>query len=628
MKISPRLPKSFALGCASLSFVFSPLARSAERIEELAKMLPPNSTIIFCVKNNPELVKDWDASGVGRFIVSEEAKNWIVSMYDKDGTPKWDSSTKKQSGMSFRESISINPGATAVGFDFSPLIDGSGKEPVVVEISDMSGKEKELEAAFAKKLEARKKHDFPNAVLKKVDVAGVSATVLAKDDSEKATWIIGSAVVDGIQIETPNQAAMEKAIASVKSGGEATKKVEQLARVAELNGATSDITILADLETLIAALQKKMMEDAGKADGPGAMFNPAMFLGILGLEELKAAALTLDLADERSTANFILLHTDKPTGILPSLLRGTGNEVPQPAFVPAGADQASVGRQSFGNIYDALMTAVQKLGPMAAMLTMQLDQMEQKVGMSLRKDLFGSMDDVITQAQSLKVGAGGLPEVSQVTAIKLKDRERFQAALSALLAIAGNGFGVFEESEIEGQKVHTLKPSLAGAATPDAAKGGTQIAYAVTEDQLLFCQGSQEMLQKVLARIASKAKDGSIWDEPASQGALDAMPKGYTSMSVSNGASIMKTMASVVTQLQSMNPAGSKKLGAAKKGPKSGKPGSDEAPAAKSDDSPTFDAKAMPTEEVFARFFGTTASGGYSENDATMIKFIALPPAK
>lgn len=626
MKPRLRLLLPVALLCAALSP--SPAARAAERIEELAKMLPASSTLILCIKNNPELVKDWDASGIGRFIEDPEAKKWMAPMYDKDGESKWNVAMKEDSGMTFREAISVNAGATVVGFDFNPLINGDGKEPGVVELSDMAGREKELEAALVRKFEAKKKKAHPNAVRKTVEISGVKVSVIAANDGEKAKWLDGTAVVDGIQIGSQSEAMMEAAIASVKSGGDATKKVEQLARIAEINGGTSDVTLLADLETLIAMMQKKLMESAGKAEGPAAMFNPAMFLGILGLEELKALSFTFDLNDANSTGNVVLLHTEKPQGIFPAMLRGTSTEVPQPEFVPASADQASVSRQSFGNIYDALMAAVQKLGPMAAMVTMQLDQMEQKVGLSLRKDLFGSTDDVMVQAQTMKVGEGGVPDISQVSAIKLKDHARFQAALDAVLAIAGNGFGVFEEAEIEGQKVRTLKPSLAGGPeAPGAPKGGTQIAFAVTDEYFLFCQGSQDMLKKVLARLKSKPADGSIWEAPATQSAIAALPKGFTGMSVSNGASLMKTMATFISQFQNMAGAsGIAKAAAPEKGPKSGKPGAKGGKAAAPKNSGiSFDPKAMPGEEVFARYFGISAGANYSMPDATSFRFLALP---
>lgn len=531
--------------------------------------------------------------------------------------------------MTFRESLSVNPGATVVAFDFNPMSNGDANEPRIVEFSDMAGREKELEAAINRKLEATRKKKHPNAVLKTVDIAGAQVTVIAEDDSEKAKWIIGSVVVDGIQIESRDAETIEQAIGSVKSGGDSAKKVEQLSRIAELNGGTSDLTLLADLDSLIALLQKKLMESAGKESAMP--FSPAIFLSVLGLEELKSLAVTLDFNDERSSGNMILLHTPKPQGILPVLMRGTSTEVPQLPFLPANADQASVSRQSFGNIYDALMGGLQKLGPMAAMLTMQLDQMEQKAGMSLRKDLFGSMDDVMAQAQTLKMDLGSEPKVSQVTAIKLKDAARFQSALNAVLAMAGNGFGVFEESEIEGQKVHTLKPSLAADAGAGAAKSSTQIAYAVTDEYLLFCQGSQDMLKNVLARLKTKDAAGSIWDDATAQAAIAALPKGYSGMAVSNGASLMKTVASLITQFQSMSGTGKPgaKSVAPRKGPKGAAPAGDgEKPAKAGDNGPSFDAKAMPGEEVFKKYFGQSASANYAESDATVVRMIALPPAK
>jgi hypothetical protein len=622
MNATLRLSLPAALFSAAFGIFFT--SSAAERTEELARMLPATSTVVVVIKNNPELIKDWDASGIGRFLEDADAKKWMAPLYDSDGELKWTKEMRESEGSSFREGIIINPGATVVGFDFSAMMDDESDEPTIVEISEMAGREKELEAALTRRMEAKKKVN-PKAVVKTVDVAGNKATVLAEDDSDEAAWLEGSVIVDGLQIATKDQELMESVIGSVKSGGDATKIAEQLTQVAELNAGPSDMTIMADAEQLVGMLKKKLMESAADAKQPSP-FNPAMFLAAFGLEELKTMAMTLDFSEERSSGGFVLLHTPKPTGILPALLRGSSNEVPQLAFLPASADQASVSRQSFGNIYDTLMAAVQKLGPLSGMLTMQLDEMEKKAGMSLRKDLFGSLDDVIAQAQTMKA-AQGAPVVSQVSAIKLKDKARFQAALDAVIAMVGNGFGVFEETEIEGVKVHTFKSSLSpNVAGPGKTQKSAQFCYAVTDEYFLFCQGEQDMLRTVIGRLSSKATDGSIWELPASQSALAMLPQGYTGMSVSKGASIMKTMADIVTQVQAMSAMGRGKPAASAKGPKSKGPQKPDkeggaAPAADQ----WFVPSAVPGEDVFARYFSVTAVGNYAEPEATAFRFFALP---
>ncbi len=578
-------------------------------------MLPASSGLIICIKNTADVIKKWDASGIGRFMEDPAAKKWMAPMYDKTGESNWNKSMREEDGLSFREAFAPYPGAIAVGFNFDRQTEEGKTGAGYAALSDIAGNEEKLTASKDSTMEAKRKK-FPDIIKKTVEVGGTKVSIIAEDDSEHAKWIEAWVVIDGILLEASDEAMMEQVINTVKSGGESLNHVANLAQIAEHNSGTSDITLLLEFQMVSQMMKKKMTPEDSEA-GAGAI-TPEMVSNAIGLEELKAAALTVGFEDARSVASFILLHDEKPKGILPALLRGTSTEVPQLAFLPASAEQVSVTRQSIDQIYDSIMDAAQKLGPMGGMMMMQLTQMEQKAGVSLRKDLFGSMDDVIATAQTMKLGTAGLPEISQVSAIKLKDSARFKSAVDAMTAMMGNGFDLFEDTEIGGQKVHKMKSTTAVAGQPSA----NQVAYTMMDDYLLFSQGSTDMLENVLARMKSRAVDGSIWETPMAIEALAALPKGYTGMSVSNGASIMQTMAGMLTTLQSMSgvgatvPAGkSRASGPGAKGKAvGGKP-------------PGFslDAKAMPGEEVFARYFGTAAGGKYSGSDYTMFKLITLP---
>lgn len=616
-----QLCRSCAVALFAACLWFAPLAQGAERVEELARMLPGSCAVVICIKNTNEAIKDWDASGLSRFMEDPAAKKWMAPMYGEDGELSWNKSMRESTGESFRESLSVYPGAVAVGYDFSEMAGEDSKEPRFVAFSEIAGREGQLAVSKDKALEAKRRGKYPNIVSKTVEVGGTKVSVMAEDESEGAKWLECWAVVDGIAIEASDEKTMETALSSQKSGGEAGQKSEQLAHIAELNGGTADLTVHLDLTILIDLLKKKLAENS---EGAAAMFSPAMFFDALALDELKAAALTLDFEDSRSSGSLVLLHTEKPKGILPALFRGTSTEVPQPAFLPESANQASVSRQSLGEFYDLFMAAVQKLGPMSAMLTMQLEQMERNAGVSLRNDLFGSLDDVVVQAQSMKAGSGGMLDMSQVTAIKLKDRARFQSALDALLASLGNGFVILEQLELEGRQIHALKlPALAAAAAPGTPPNSLQIAYTVADDYFLYSRGSYDTLQKILARLNSKATDGSIWEMAATQSALEALPKGYTGMSVSNGASLVKTMADALSEVQSMAGAGAAARG---KAPRNTQPGAKGRNAAKAPGPGlSFDPKAVPGEDVFSRYFGVAAGGNYSGPDSTVFRIIALP---
>ena len=625
MKHSPTtlIPRLLLLA----ALVFAGSARAVEKVEQLLKMLPASASIVVSVKSFSELLKDWDSSGIGRFMEDPAVKKWMAPM-SKGGEAPWNRFTREESGGTLREEIAVYPGAGVACFDLSGCAEDEDSKAHVVSLSEIAGKEAEFAAYKARELEAKKKKDHPDAVLRSEEIAGVKVSIIAEDDDKDADWLEVYAIVEGIAIESDDAKLMEQAIVAVKSGRGTAKNGEQFARVTDLHGGIADVTIHFDLEALGALLEKTMAKRGGL--GAGAPFAPAALLNALGLDELKAFAITLDLDAERSTGEFILLHSEKPKGLIPSFIRGVSTDVPRPAFIPAGCDSASVSRQSLGGMYDAVMAGVGKLGPVAAIATAQLDQLEKKAGISLRNDLLGSLQDEFIQAQTIKSAEAGalMPIVSQVTGIKLKDRARFLSALDALKALAGNGFAMFEESEFQDFRIFTFKPSLAGAPGSPSEAGAAQIAYVVTDEYFLFCQGSQDLLRKLLTRMKSP-QGGSFWDSPATQQAIAALPKSFTGMSVSNMAPLMKMLADLFTKFETLSGIrATSKSSPVARGPKGSKPGdpSENEPDA-ANSGLSFDPKAVPADSVFARYFGISTSGNYSYPDATVVRIIALPPA-
>jgi hypothetical protein len=427
-------------------------------------------------------------------------------------------------------------------------------------------------------------------------------------------------VVDGTYIEASSEELLEAAVANLKAGaGQGGPMVEQLQRVTEITGASQDVSIGLDLITFVKAVEAKMMEEASKKDEAANPFSPAMFMGVLGLEELHSMAISMDLSEKGYTSDVVFTHADGAKGLLPSLLRGTGKEVQQLPIIPAGTDIFGVSSYSLANVYDSIMDALQKLGPIAGMATMQLKNLEDKLGTSIRDDLLGSMDDTIVQAQQTP-GAGDLVG-SAVTAFKLKDKARFKASFDAIMKTAGQGFAMFEESEVHGTKVMSLKSSL----TPDSPEANaTKIAFAITDEYFVFSQGKPEMLNKFLARL--KNQDGpSAWDEAEVQSVITALPKNPSSMSATRPAAMVKMLVGLVTTVQELS--GKQKKTQFEEDLEKEEGGKKAAAKVDEEQDDWFDPKAAPSNELMQRYFGATASGYYLLPDAVHVKIIS-PPAE
>jgi len=608
------------LALACLSFTLP--AAAADRLEEWSGLLSKDTFMALHLKSAQELIGDWDKSALGRFLQDEAVKKWMAPGLAENGFG-FDKNAKNDAGFSLNDIAETFSGSVMIAIstpDFTAL--SGGTEPGMIFLGEVAGKEAAHEALKAKTVENQKKA-HPDASIKTVELAGHTVSYIALKADDEESWQSGWAIVDGVAYESNSKELLEATLASIKGGNGGSGIGKKFARFVELTGKTQDLTGCVDMEPLLTAGMKAAQEGMAKS-GAAVPFTAEGIFDALGLTELGALGFSMDLNDERGAMDFFLLHDEKAKGMITTLVRGTSTEVPQPAFIPAGVDSVTVTRQSLATVWDALLAGVQKLGPMAAMATAQIGMVEQQVGLTLKGDLFGSLDDTMIDAQIIGDREPGViePKISKVTMLKLKDAKRFGAALDAIKKLVGNGFAMFEESDFEGTKVFSMKSSLTAA-----GGSNTQFAYALTDEYFIVTQGGSELLHKVLTRLA-KPEGESAWDGADAQAAIATLPKDYTGFSLSKGGAVVKLALTTMADLQGMG-AGKKGKGKAKakgKGPKAeAGADTDEGPAAA--DKPFFDNKATPPDTIFAKYFGTGASGVYSLPDAVHVKYIALPPA-
>lgn len=604
-------------------FAISAAAQGAGKVEDWVKLLPESAVVVIGIKDTPELVKDWDSSGAGRFMEDEAVKRWMAPVY-KDGEAAWDKFFNKAAGTSFRDALSLYPGASVAGFLLESPEDFESDDTRYVAISDIAGNENKVAEHRAKQVDAYKKDEYPDAVLKSKEIDGVQVGYISDGDGEDAWWIESWAVVNGLLLEASNEELITDLIARAKDAQGEHPAEAHFARLAEMRGGEADITVYCHLDPLIAMAKESLQEEAEKSPSP--LITPQGIFDALGADELHAVAACIELNEEHARGDVVLFHDEKPQGIFPALIRGTSTEVPQLTFIPAEVDAASVNRASLGNIYDTVFKSLAKLGPMAMMLNGQIESLEKQAGTSIRNDLLGSLDDVYLEMTKFSPNAEGpLPAQNQISAFKLKNRDRFQSSFDALWKLIGNGFGVFEESEYEGHKIFMMKPSLSGGPRAGGAPS-VNFGYVITDEYVFLVQGAPDLLHKVLGRLNNSPAGTSLWEQPQSQAALAALPRGFTAMSVSNGSAILRTMLTTMSQAQAMVPKAMKEERSAKKGPKS-KPGAaveDEDEAGDADEG-IFDPKAAPPEEIFDRYFGVGASAMYPLPDATHFIYISQP---
>lgn len=599
----PRFLSLFTL----LSLLGSVSAR-ADKLDDWYKLLPKNTVGVIAIKNTPELLADWDKSSFTKLLQDEEFKKWTAPMM-KDGEAPWDKTIKEDTGEGLYDSLKRYPGASMGIFLGDGPEDFTGDKPPVCGLSDATGQEKSLEEMKVKEAEISMKKD-ESLKQRTQDIAGVTVHILAASEDAEEDWEDGYAFVDGTLVEANSLKDMQYFITALKSGaGEGSDVVAgHLTRLAQLTDGHTDVLIYLNGETLVQwGLQAATAAAAGSASQMP--ISPETIIEVLGPQEIQSIALTLDIADDQSRIEMALLHPEKPTGFV-SLLRSAGGEVVLPAFVPTDVISSTVTRYSLVGLWDKLMVMVNKLGPMAAMATMQLGGVEAQAGVKLRDDLFASLDD-----EYIEITDGSLETQSQVLAIKVKDHQRFGGALDGVKRFAGAGFAAFEETEYLGHQINVIK-----AAQPT----GTEMAFCLTNDYFLFSTGPQALLKKVLARM-KEASGPSIWDDARVQDLIARLPKGYAGVGVADGGKMMKVVVDAMSMVQGQVGKTAKKKGKKGKGKKAPASEEEEALEAISGGDTWFDPTAVPSDAMWKRYFGTSVSGYYSPANAIYYRSVTTP---
>ncbi|MBB5036270.1 hypothetical protein [Prosthecobacter dejongeii] len=596
------------LSLFTLLSLLSSVSAHADKLDDWYKLLPKNTVGVIAIKNTPELLADWDKSSFTKLLQDEEFKKWTAPMM-KDGEAPWDKAVKEDSGEGLYDSLKRYPGASMAIFLGDSPEDFSGDEPPLCGLSDATGQEKGLEEMKLKEAEISMKKD-ESLKQRTQDIAGVTVHILAATEDAEEGWEDGYAFVDGTLVEANSLKDMQYFITALKSGaGEGSDVVAgHLTRLAQLTDGHTDVLVYLNGETLVQwGLQAATAAAAG---GTSQMpISPETIIEVLGPQEIQSIALTLDIADDQSRIEMALLHPEKPTGFV-SLLRSAGGEVVLPAFVPTDVISSTVTRYSLVGLWDKLMVMVNKLGPMAAMATMQLGGVEAQAGVKLRDDLFASLDD-----EYIEITDGSLENQSQVLAIKVKDHQRFGGALDGVKRFAGAGFAAFEETEYLGHQINVIK-----AAQPT----GAEMAFCLTNDYFLFSTGPQALLKKVLSRM-KEASGPSIWDDARVQDLIARLPKGYAGVGVADGGKMMKVVVDAMSMVQGQVGKTAKKKGKKGKGKKAPASEDEEALEAISGADTWFDPTAVPSDAMWKRYFGTSVSGYYSPANAIYYRSVTTP---
>jgi len=580
----------------ALLFASTLSAAAADRLEQWFGLMPQDTVGVIAIKNAPELLADWDQSSFGKFIRDDEAKRWMAPMHTTGDAP-WDTFFKNAYGVGMHAKLNSYPGAVVtflVLTDFNQLASNAPN----VSLCEIAGRQQQVEAHKAAEVAALKK-DLPGLETLSENIGGVKVSIAADSGKAEAPWTLAWAVVEDVLIEANTRSLMAYMIGALKNGAADPPGAarEYLTRIGSHTNHGGDAMIYLNGSKLLEIGERALAandkeEQKGEPNAAAALgldFKPQLIMGLLGVQELQAIALTLELTDTQSRLDMTVLHPAKPTGLL-SIMRGGNGTVALPAFLPADLQSGSVGHLSLGGIYDTILGMVMKLGPMAMMATMQIGQFEQQLGFNIRDDFFGSLDDEFIHAQ-----AGSDDTASQVVGFKIKDAAKLDAALDGLKKFIGAAFGTFAESDHLGFKVNTLK-------IPHAASAETETSYCNTGSHLFISTGPPDTLKKILGRMQNPVGP-SLWENARAQNLISRAPKNFNAISLSTAAPLIDMLANSATALESQ---------------KSGK-------KARKNAGGWLDANARPSAATIQRYFGSMLSTGYAHPDAIQVHYLITP---
>jgi hypothetical protein len=607
-------------------------ASAADKVEQWINLMPKDTVGVLAFKSMPELLADWDKSAMGRFMQDEETLRWLEPMKE-DGMMPWDKHFTDIYGTGLYDTLKIERGA-AVGF----FVLGDPKEmeskdgPPFIGLSEVTDNQSLQEEHKRKHREHLKKDKHPDLKEDTIDIAGVSVSIATESDKEGAKWVDAYAIVDGVMIEAKNRKLMEYMIGAVKSGsGDAPGEIrDHFSRLSQLREGFADVTIYVNGTRVLDLAKKAMAEAAKKEDKKAAAPNPLgdikpeQIMATLGVDELKGIAITMDFADDRSTSDVVIFHSEKPAGFL-SWVRSDAKQVELPNFIAAGVTSGQVGHVEWLKLYDGIMGTVTKLSPqMGMMAAMYLGGFETQNGFKIRDDFFGSLSGDNFQVQDAD---GTTP--SEVYGFKVKDADKLGTALKGIKnALGGMGFAAFDESDYLGYKLNTFKMTTANAAGGAPAANMPEIAYCDTGKYLLIGSGTLETLRKTLSRMKDPSGP-SIWETPTAQAQMALIPRDFNGLAIADSAKIItlvfNAMEMVSKQAASQKKSASKKKGPGK-GPKGGKSDDSSAGADAGDMLAKFvDSKNRPADATFQKYFGNMMSANYTHPDALHMHSITTP---
>ena len=521
----------------ALVAVLFPSALAAK--EKLADFLPADSWAVVEVEDLSALKEDLEKGPFGEMLDSPAMKKMKNLFEEGMDLPKGEEGEAIQEmfdrmkawSEKFSGQIAFSVGGLE---DVMRLPDDDARLPEIIFLAETTGTAKELQELldwFEETVQKLSK-DEGSLRIEKTKVRGSVVHWFAPeeqaDDDEDARF--GIFVKDGILGLGGARSAVEDLIERLdKKDGKSIADHDDYRDVFDEIG-RGDLRIFVNVRPFYAMFvdMMKSNEDLEIEENPLGVTMDGV-IDALALDSLECLAMQMDF-DQRGMEMGTAMFMGKRKGLLRLLFQSSKEPVAPAAFVPSDATTASVARYDLGLMWDDLMAMLQGLSPaLHVMVDGQVKAFEQQAGVSLRKDVLGSLGDEFISFSEInpeeapdQADPDGVVEVSanldaflgEFYAISLKDAERFDKSLRTLINAVTAGAELFDESEHKGVVVRDLRD-----------QAGMSFSYAVTPKWLFLNMGDRARILKAINR--SKKPRKGLWKRPDVAAAMEDLPNDF-----------------------------------------------------------------------------------------------------
>jgi hypothetical protein len=507
----------------------------------LINLVGDQAPLVISFDDVPSMIKSFGDSPWSKTWNDAQVRKFFGPLHEQMNFDEFDAKVKAETGHTFTDLIDFATGDALISFttadvDFeSPEFDDNMPVLIAVELGANASKvEKLLE-------EDRKKN--PNKGHETEQFAGVTLNIEILDEGESGPDNAYWAIADGVWIFGFHKETVLSAIDAFKKGGaeNAFGKSEAFLS-ARRKGGASHFSVFLNFKPIIAKAQQEIAKKAAESEQSNPFFNPVAIIPALGVDAWNEMYLNVHFTDAQTVMTGGFTFSEE-RGLLKMFSYGTG-PVARPSFIPAKWITVSTAKFSLKNFYNGLEETIAAYNPgMLGMGQMYVNNINQQLGIDIKRDFFGSFGPDLISGYAPRAGAGkaaSMDDLDQFVGFSLDNPKAFATALDALLKMAGPQVDqMIAKREYLGSTINTF------AAPTAANEPAKSFSYAIAKDYFMLSVGSAGAIESALQN------GPSFWDRAEVKKALAAIPGDAGSFTYQDSSALIGMVFQTFVQLAS-----------------------------------------------------------------------------